>query len=73
MGHSFGVLSKYERPRKVQAQKDAEKEANWRHIANNKAQAIVDRAQKEAAARRRHALEEKTRKLEGKAKTQAEK
>jgi DDE superfamily endonuclease len=65
----------------VQAEKDANKEANRQRIVSNKAQAAANKAQKEAqkaeqalqvVARRQHALEEKTRKAEEKAKKQAQ-
>jgi hypothetical protein len=66
----------------VQAQKDADEEANRQRIADKKAKAAANKAQKEAlkdehalqaATRREHAAEEKARKVEEKAQKQAAK
>jgi hypothetical protein len=81
-GPQFWSPSTVRAARHVQAQKDADEQANRDRIAENKAKTAANKAQKEAlkaeralqtAARRQHALEEKARKAEEKAQKQAAK
>jgi hypothetical protein len=81
-GPQFWSPSTVRAARHVQAQKDADEQANRDRIAENKAKTAANKAQKEAlkaeralqtAARQQHALEEKARKAEEKAQKQAAK
>jgi hypothetical protein len=81
-GPQFWSPTQVRAARAFQAQKDADEQANRERIADNKAKAIANKAQKEALkaeralqaeARRQHALEEKARKAEEKAQKQAAK